>query len=108
MSKWCWPIMVKAGTAGTTGEQRPEQKQIMSKDTLKRLQERRKAEGVYVGPVDGELNAQTEAALRQSQQQHGLPVSGTADEATLQQLQLRLPTTPGGCYSCSICSLMRN
>jgi len=100
--------MVKAGTAGTTGEQRPEQKQIMSKDTLKRLQERLKTEGVYVGPVDGELNAQTEAALRQSQQQHGLPVSGTADEATLQQLQLRLPTTPGGCYSCSICSLMRN
>jgi peptidoglycan hydrolase-like protein with peptidoglycan-binding domain len=51
---------------------------------------------VYAGPVDGELNAQTEAALRQYQQQHGLPVSGTVDEASLQQLQLRLPTTPGG------------
>jgi peptidoglycan hydrolase-like protein with peptidoglycan-binding domain len=66
------------------------------KDTLKRLQERLKTEGVYASPVDGELNAQTEAALRQYQQQHGLPVSGTVDEATLQQLQLRLPTTPGG------------
>ena len=66
------------------------------KDTLKRLQERLKTEGVYASPVDGELNAQTEAALRQYQQQHGLPVSGTAGEATLQQLQLRLPTTPGG------------
>jgi peptidoglycan hydrolase-like protein with peptidoglycan-binding domain len=88
--------MVKAGTAGTTGEQRPEQKQLMSKDTLKRLQERLETEGVYAGPVDGELNAQTEAALRQYQQQHGLPVSGTVDEATLQQLQLRLPTTPDG------------
>jgi peptidoglycan hydrolase-like protein with peptidoglycan-binding domain len=54
------------------------------------------AEGVYAGPVDGELNAQTEAALRQYQQKHGLPISGAADEATLKQLQIRLPTSPQG------------
>jgi peptidoglycan hydrolase-like protein with peptidoglycan-binding domain len=90
---WLGPVI---GEAGTTGEQRPEQRQLISKDNLKLVQERLKAEGMYAGPVDGELNAQTEAALRQYQQQHGLPVSGTADEATLQQLQLRLPTTPGG------------
>ena len=77
-------------------DQRPEQRQLISKENIKLIQERLTAEGVYAGPVDGELNAQTEAALRQYQQQHGLPVSGTADEATLQQLQLRLPTTPGG------------
>jgi peptidoglycan hydrolase-like protein with peptidoglycan-binding domain len=91
-----WPVMVEAGTAGTTGEQRPEQKQLITTENVKLIQERLKTEGVYAGPVDGELNAQTEAALRQYQQQHGLPVSGTADEATLQQLQLRLPTSPGG------------
>jgi peptidoglycan hydrolase-like protein with peptidoglycan-binding domain len=53
-----------------------------------------KTEGVYAGPVDGELNAQTEAALRQYQQKHGIPVSGAADEATLKELQIELPTTP--------------
>ena len=50
MSKWCWPIMVKAGTAGTTGEQRPEQKQLMSKDTLKLLQERLRPKGCKPAP----------------------------------------------------------
>ena len=60
------------------------------------MQERLKAEGVYAGPVDGELNAQTEAALRQYQQKHGIPVSGAADEATLRELQIRLPTSPQG------------
>ena len=50
--------------AGITGEQRPEQKQLITKGNLKLVQERLKAEGVYAGPVDGEMNAQTEAALR--------------------------------------------
>ena len=53
-------------------------------------------EGGYAGPLNGELNAQTEAALRAYQQKHGLPVSGAADEATLKQLQLELPTTRQG------------
>jgi peptidoglycan hydrolase-like protein with peptidoglycan-binding domain len=90
---WLCPVMVEAGT---TGEQRPEQKQLISKGNLKLLQERLQAEGVYAGPVDGELNAQTEAALRSYQEKQGLPVSGAADEATLEKLQLRLPTMPGG------------
>jgi hypothetical protein len=57
---WLCPVLVEAGT---TGEQRPEQKQLISKETLKLIQERLAAEGVYAGPLDGELNAQTEAAL---------------------------------------------
>jgi len=88
--------MTEAGMAGTTGEQPPEQGRIITKDTFKLVQERLKAEGVYAGPVDGEMNAQTEAALRQYQQKHGIPVSGAADEETLKQLQLRLPTSPPG------------
>jgi peptidoglycan hydrolase-like protein with peptidoglycan-binding domain len=88
---WLCPLMTEAGT---TGEQRPEQRQTLTKDHLKQVQERLKAEGVYAGPVDGELNAQTEAALRQYQQKHGIPVSGAADEATLKELQIELPTTP--------------
>ena len=91
-----YPVMIEAGTAGTTGEQRPEQKQLLTKDNLKLVQERLQAEGVYAGPLDGELNAQTEAALRAYQQKHGIPVSGAADEVTLKQLQIRIPSTTEG------------
>jgi peptidoglycan hydrolase-like protein with peptidoglycan-binding domain len=90
---WLCPIMV---AAGTTGEQRPEQPQLLTKDNLKLVQERLQREGVYAGPVDGELNAQTEAALRAYQQKQGIPVSGAADETTLKQLQLELPTVRQG------------
>ena len=48
------------------------------------------------GPADGVMSPQTEAALRQYQQKYGLGVSGAADEATLKQLQIELPTTPPG------------
>ena len=90
---WLCPSLVEAGT---TGEQRPEQKQLLTKDNLKLVQERLKAEGVYAGPVDGEMNAQTEAALRAYQEKQGLTVSGAADEATLKRLQLELPTVRQG------------
>jgi peptidoglycan hydrolase-like protein with peptidoglycan-binding domain len=93
---WLCPLMSKAGTAGTTGEQRPEQKQIITQDNLKLVQERLKTEGVYAGPVDGEMNARTEAALRAYQEKQGLPISGAADETTLKQLQLELPTVRQG------------
>jgi peptidoglycan hydrolase-like protein with peptidoglycan-binding domain len=90
---WLCPVM---GEAGTTGEQRPEQGQLISKDNLKLVQERLQAEGVYAGPVDGELNAQTEAALRHYQEKRGIPTTGAVDEATLQELQLSLPAKPDG------------
>ncbi len=93
---WLCPILVEAGTAGTTGQQPPEQPQLLTKDNVKLIQERLTAEGVYAGPVDGELNAQTEAALRAYQQKQGLPVSGAADEETLRQLQIRLPASRQG------------
>jgi peptidoglycan hydrolase-like protein with peptidoglycan-binding domain len=52
------------------------------------------AEGFNPGPVNGVLNVQTEAAIRQYQQKQGIPVSGALDEATLRELQL--PGSPGG------------
>ena len=90
---WLCPVMAEAGTAG---EQPPEQRQTLTKDNVKLIQERLKAERVYAGPVDGELNAQTEAALRAYQEKQGIPVSGAADEATLKELQIELPATPEG------------
>ena len=93
---WLCPIMIQVGTAGTTGEQRPEQRKTITKDNLKLVQERLKTEGMYAGPVDGELNTQTEAALRAYQEKQKIPVSGAVDEATLKQLQLQLPMSPQG------------
>jgi peptidoglycan hydrolase-like protein with peptidoglycan-binding domain len=93
---WLCPVLAEAGTAGPTGEQPPEQRKLLTKDNLKLVQARLQAEGVYAGPVDGELNAQTEAALRAYQQKQGIPVSGAADEATLKQLQIDLPASPEG------------
>ena len=90
------PGLLEVGRAGTTGEQPPEQKQVISNDDFKLIQQRLTAEGVYAGPIDGEVNAQTEAALRQYQQKQGLPVSGEADEATLRALLIRLPATRQG------------
>ena len=90
---WLCPVL---GEAGTTGQDRPEQRQLITKDNLKLVQERLRTEGVYTGPVDGEMNAQTEAALRAYQTKQGLPVSGAADEETLKQLQLELPAVIQG------------
>ena len=90
---WLCPVL---GEAGTTGQDRPEQRQLITKDNLKLVQERLRTEGVYTGPVDGEMNAQTEAALRVYQQKEGLPVSGAADAETLKQLQLELPAVIQG------------
>jgi peptidoglycan hydrolase-like protein with peptidoglycan-binding domain len=86
---WLCPIMVEAGA---TGEQPPAQQRIITKENLKLIQQRLTAEGVYAGPLDGELNAQTEAALRAYQKKQGLPVSGAADPATLKELQIEIPT----------------
>jgi peptidoglycan hydrolase-like protein with peptidoglycan-binding domain len=88
------PVVVGAGASGRVGEQNPEQRQLLTKDQIQQVQERLQAEGVDPGPVDGVMNPRTEAALRQYQEKHGLPVSGAADEATLRRLQI--PTTPGG------------
>lgn len=90
---WLAPMTIEAGT---TSKQPPEQKQTITKDNIKLIQERLTSEGVYAGPIDGEWNAQTAAALRQYQEKRGLPVSGAADEATLRELQVRLPTSPQG------------
>jgi peptidoglycan hydrolase-like protein with peptidoglycan-binding domain len=89
-----WPIVVEAAAPGPAGEQSPEQRRLLTKDQIQQVQERLKAEGVDPGPVDGVMNPQTEAALRQFQQKKGIPTSGAADEATLRELQITIG--PGG------------
>jgi peptidoglycan hydrolase-like protein with peptidoglycan-binding domain len=90
---WLYPPMIEAQTPGSA---RPEQAQIITKDNLKLVQQRLQAEGVYAGPLDGELSAQTEEALRQYQQKQKLPVSGAPDAATLKELQVNIPASKEG------------
>jgi eukaryotic-like serine/threonine-protein kinase len=92
---WLCPLVTEAGTAGT-GEQRPEQRQLLTKDQIQKVQERLHAEGVNPGPITGAMNPQTEAALRQYQEKQGLPITGAADDVTLKELQIELPATPEG------------
>jgi peptidoglycan hydrolase-like protein with peptidoglycan-binding domain len=90
---WLSPLMIEAGAPD---EPRPEQGKIITKENLKLVQQRLQAEGVYAGPLDGELNAQTEAALRQYQQKQGISASGAPDEQTLKELQIELPASRQG------------
>jgi membrane-bound lytic murein transglycosylase B len=89
---WLAPV---PAAAGVTSPPRPAEQNVLTRDQIRQVQERLKAEGVDPGPADGVMHPQTEAALRQYQQRHGLSVSGAPDEATLKQLQLRFPTSPG-------------
>ena len=93
---WLSPVVAGAGVSGRPGEQNPEQRQLLTKDQIRQVQERLIAEGVDPGPVDGVMSPRTEAALRQYQEKHGLPVSGAADEATLRRLQIQLTPAAGG------------
>jgi peptidoglycan hydrolase-like protein with peptidoglycan-binding domain len=80
-----WPIAADAGEPSRAGEQSPEQRRLLNKEQIQLVQERLMAEGFNPGPVNGELNAQTEAAIRQYQEKQGIPVSGALDEATLRE-----------------------
>jgi peptidoglycan hydrolase-like protein with peptidoglycan-binding domain len=93
---WLSPVVMQAGESAPAGEQRPEQQKSLTKGQIEKIQERLKAEGVDPGPVDGVMNPQTQAALRQYQEKQGLPVSGAADEETLRKLQIQVGTGAPG------------
>ena len=93
---WLAPAMLAAGEAGRAGEQPPAQVRLLTADQLRKVQERLHAEGVDPGPLTGAMTPQTEAALRQYQQKQGLPVTGAADPATLQRLQVEIPPAGAG------------
>src|SRR5262250_3360041 len=50
-------------------------------------QQQLKDSGLYNGSIDGKMGSETQRALRQFQQQHGLRQSGTLDERTYTTLQ---------------------
>ena len=59
-----WPLMMDAGASGRSGEPRPEQRQVLTKDQMQMVQARLTAAGVDPGPADGVTNPRTEAAIR--------------------------------------------
>ena len=50
-------------------------------------QQQLKYSGLYNGPLDGKMSSETQRALRQFQQQHGLRQSGALDGRTMTTLQ---------------------
>ena len=54
---------------------------------IRAAQQQLKYSGLYNGSVDGKMSSETQRALRQFQQQHGLRQSGTLDEKTYTALQ---------------------
>jgi peptidoglycan hydrolase-like protein with peptidoglycan-binding domain len=59
---------------------------VPNQEVVLQAQRQLKALGFNPGDVDGELGAQTQAALREYQRQYRLPQSGTLDEATARSL----------------------
>src|SRR3979411_2099584 len=68
---------------------------------VKQAQQQLKAAGLYKGALDGKMGTDTQQAIEQFQQKHGLPATGTLDEQTMAALQGRAgssasPLTPSG------------
>jgi peptidoglycan hydrolase-like protein with peptidoglycan-binding domain len=59
----------------------------VSESQIKQAQQQLKSAGLYKGAVDGKLGTDTQQAIEQFQQQHGLLATGTLDEQTLAALQ---------------------
>jgi peptidoglycan hydrolase-like protein with peptidoglycan-binding domain len=58
-----------------------------SETQVKQAQQQLKSAGLYKGSVDGKLGSDTQQAIEQFQQKHGLTVTGTLDEQTMSALQ---------------------
>ena len=57
-----------------------------SKDQIELAQRRLQSQGLYQGPVDGVIGPQTEQALGQYQQKHGLTETARLDSDTMRSL----------------------
>ena len=53
---------------------------------VKQAQQQLKSAGLYKGTVDGKMGTDTQQAIEQFQQKHGLPATGTLDEQTMAAL----------------------
>jgi peptidoglycan hydrolase-like protein with peptidoglycan-binding domain len=77
-----WPGLVDASQYSNQGAGPDAPERRLTKEQIRRLQARLKAEGFYVGPIDGIFNPQIEAALREYQKKNGLSQTGLRDKTT--------------------------
>lgn len=68
--------------------------EVVAQPEVQRAEERLKAAGFDPGPVDGVFTPQTETALREYQQTHGLQATGSLNRATEQLLLAEQIHTP--------------
>jgi peptidoglycan hydrolase-like protein with peptidoglycan-binding domain len=54
---------------------------------VKQAQQQLKSAGLYKGAVDGKMGTDTQQAIEQFQEKHGLPATGTLDQQTMATLQ---------------------
>jgi peptidoglycan hydrolase-like protein with peptidoglycan-binding domain len=59
----------------------------LSHSHIKRVQRQLKADRLYNGPINGQMDLPTRRAIARFQQQHGLPPSGTVDLQTSAALE---------------------
>jgi lipid-binding SYLF domain-containing protein len=76
----------------TTQKQTTTHRAVLSKDEIRNAQQALKDKGLYTGPVDGTMNADTQKALREFQQNNNLKVTGTLNHRTMNTLGLTTST----------------
>jgi peptidoglycan hydrolase-like protein with peptidoglycan-binding domain len=59
----------------------------LTKDDIRQAQQELRAQGFYNGPIDGAFNEKTQAAVDEYQEQNGLSVTGSLDQATMRSLR---------------------
>ena len=59
----------------------------LANDDIRQAQQELQTQGFYDGPIDGALNEKTQAAVNSYQEQNGLSVTGSLDQATVRSLR---------------------
>ena len=67
----------------------------MSQDQIKQIQQALKDKGHDPGPIDGNMNARTQQAIRDFQKSQKLTVTGTLDSSTASALGVTPPSSLG-------------
>jgi peptidoglycan hydrolase-like protein with peptidoglycan-binding domain len=67
---------------------------LVRKITVIEIQRKLNDEGFNVGQADGDWGPQTESALKNYQQQHGMSATGQLDPATLEAMEIVLIPVP--------------
>ena len=72
----------------------PEYDEQFWQDLAKKVQSELARRGYYHGPIDGEIDSDSQQAIRAFQKAEGLPVTGLIDPSVLRALKLPVPHVP--------------